>query len=101
LEGMITEFKRHDVTPEHLKAQITAISQFVHKTAQEAALEDKLTDLTYIYEGLNQALQEKYLDGEDQLDLLIEAIEDTDLFIDSTIFIDGFYRFTPKELRVV
>lgn len=101
LEGMITEFKRHDVTPEHLKAQITAISQFVHKTAQEAALEDKLTDLTYIYEGLNQALQEKYLDGEGQLDLLIEAIEDTDLFIDSTIFIDGFYRFTPKELRVV
>lgn len=101
LEGMITEFKRHDVTPELLKTQITEISQFVHKTAQEAALEDKLTDLTYIFENLNQTLQDKYLDGEDQLDLLIEAIEKTDTFKDSVIYIDGFYRFTPKEMRVV
>lgn len=101
LESMINEFKRHDISPDMLQEQILEIGAFVHNSKQELALNDKLRDLSYIYEKLTQTLQNKYMDGEDQLDLLIDKIYTTDFFDDSEIFIDGFYRFTPKELRVV
>src|SRR5699024_7344227 len=101
LETMITEFKRYDVTPDVLKKQQLMIDQYVHKTPKEVSLRNKLDDLTYIYEELASALQGTYIDNEDQLDMLTERILETDYFQDAEIYLDGFYRFTPKELNVI
>lgn len=101
LETMITEFKRYDVTPDVLKQQQLMIDQYVHKTPAEVSLMNKLDDLTYIYEKLAIALQGTYIDNEDQLDMLTERILETDYFQDAEIYLDGFYRFTPKELNVI
>lgn len=101
LESMITEFKRYDVTPEALNMQKMQIDQYAHKEAGEAALSNKLADLYYVYEQLQIALQGKYIDSEDQLGLLTEQIENVALLEDAEVYFDGFYRFTPKELRVV
>src|SRR5699024_6341434 len=101
LEQMIAEFKRYGVTPEMLHEQIGQIEQQSDADTNEQSLEHKLTDLTYIYEKLIYALQGKYVDSEDQLQLLAEKISQSTLLNDAEIYIDGFHRFTPQELLVI
>ncbi|MBP2076625.1 helicase-exonuclease AddAB subunit AddB [Oceanobacillus polygoni] len=101
LEQMITEFKRYQITPEILHMQMEHMNQFVHKAPGEVALMNKLDDLVYIYERLNSALKDHYMDGEDQLQLLAEKIEESSILQDAEIYIDGFHSFTPNELVVV
>src|SRR5690625_7820864 len=71
----MTEFKRHDITPEVLQLQQERINTFTHQTPKEMSLVSKLSDLTYIYEHLIAALADRYIDAEDRLDLLIQQIE--------------------------
>src|SRR5699024_7296827 len=101
LEMMITEFKRHQITPEMLNMQIEHMNTFVHKEPAEVSLTNKLTDLTYIYEKLVIALHGKYIDAEDQLQLLAEKLIETTLLDDAEIYVDGFHRFTPQELHII
>lgn len=101
LEKMITEFKRYQVTPEVLQLQIDQLNQFVHKERGEEALTKKLEDLSYIYEELVYALQGKYVDSEDQLQLLAEKIKEAAFLENAEVYLDGFHRFTPKELQVL
>ncbi|SFA81919.1 DNA helicase/exodeoxyribonuclease V, subunit B [Lentibacillus halodurans] len=101
LENMITEFKRYRITPEMLYMQMQQMQQFVHKEPGEAALTGKLNDLVYIYENLIHALQGKYIDSEDQLQMLADKIKDAPLLENADIYLDGFHRFSPKELLVV
>ena len=101
LEGMITEFKRYDISPEALHVQVDELGQVVHKTPREASLANKLEDLSYIYDRLSNALRGKYVDGEDQLQMLAEKAVQTDYFRGAEIYLDGFYRLTPNELSVV
>lgn len=94
LDGMMTEFKRHCITPEMLQEQM-------HSTREKPALQHKLDDLYYIYAEMARLFGDKYMDGEDQLQLLAEHIPSLSLFQDATIYIDGFHRFTPKELLII
>lgn len=101
LENMITEFKRYRITPEMLDLQMRQMQQFVHKEPGEAALAGKLNDLAYIYENLTRAMEDKYIDSEDQLQLLADKIQAAPQLENADIYIDGFHRFSPKELLVV
>lgn len=94
LEGMITEFKRHNITPEMLQEQMTY-------TAENVPLQQKLHDLHVIYAHLTETLRSQYIDGEDQLQMLVDKIKDTSFLQRAIIYIDGFYRFTPKELAII
>ncbi len=94
IEGMITEFKRHCITPEYLEEQLKF-------TAGNISLTNKLDDLHYIYAHLMSQLENKYIDGEDQLTMLTEKIAHTPFFYNAEIYIDGFHRFTPKELGII
>ncbi|MGM8366094.1 helicase-exonuclease AddAB subunit AddB [Virgibacillus sp. W0181] len=101
LEKLITEFKRYRITPELLQMQLDELERFVHKETGEQALSNKLGDLLYIYEKLVIALQDKYIDSEDQLQLLADKIGETPFLKDAHIYLDGFHRFTPQELYVI
>ncbi|MEQ6375419.1 helicase-exonuclease AddAB subunit AddB [Bacillaceae bacterium S4-13-56] len=101
LEGMITELKRYCVTPELLKDQIQQMKQFQHTTPQENSLMDKLHDLSKIYEALSSELVHHYMDAEDRLQMLIDKIPSSKELEGATIYLDGFYRFTPQELQVI
>lgn len=94
VERIITEFKRHCITPDLLAEQMTY-------TGQNIALTNKLADLHYMYGKLSALLEHKYIDGEDQLTLLIEKIADTPFLQQADIYIDGFHRFTPKEQEII
>src|SRR5690625_768656 len=75
LDGMITEFKRHCITPEMLEEQI-------HYANEQSALQLKLDDLHYIYKELMVLFADKYMDGEDQLQLLVDKIASVPFFQD-------------------
>lgn len=93
LERVITEFKRHCVTPQILQEHINFI--------EHEPITNKLSDIHYIYDNLIQLLQHKYIDGEDQLNLLASHIPNTEMLKEAEIYIDGFHRFTPVELLVI
>src|SRR5699024_7034501 len=93
LETIITEFKRYQITPEMLLLQHEQINQFRHKEPGELALMNKLTDLYYIYEKLTIALQNSYIDNEDQLQLLAEKIKESSMLDNAEVYVDGFHRF--------
>ncbi|TMN23058.1 helicase-exonuclease AddAB subunit AddB [Lentibacillus cibarius] len=101
LERMITEFKRYRITPDMLYMQVEQMKQFVHQEPGEVALAGKLNDLAYIYEKLAMALHGKYVDSEDQLQLLADKLKDAPSLDGATIYLDGFHRLSPKELLVV
>src|SRR5690625_243577 len=94
IEGIITEFKRHCITPDLLLEQL-------NYTKENITLSNKLSDLHYIYAQLTELLQDKYIDGEDQLLLLTEKIAHTTFLEQAEVFVDGFHRFTPKELGIL
>ncbi len=100
LEGMITEFKRYRVTPEHLFAILDSMNEG-QEEMQSQLLKHKLEDLAQIYEQLTSALQDHYLDSEDTLELLARKIETASFLEGAEVFLDGFYRFTPQELYVI
>src|SRR5690625_2147417 len=93
LEQVMTEFKRHCISPDHLQEQVHLI--------EHEPLKNKLSDLHYIYQQLVLSLQDKYIDGEDQLQMLANNILKTDILKNAEIYIDGFHRFTPIELEVI
>src|SRR5699024_4450492 len=93
----MTEFKRHCITPENLKEQIEHIEQVQNKNQ----LSNKLTDLYDIFSEFSLAMEDKYIDGEDQLQMLATQLKDAPTLQQSHIYIDGFYRFTPKELLII
>ncbi|MEN1970229.1 helicase-exonuclease AddAB subunit AddB [Lentibacillus sp. N15] len=101
LENMITEFKRYNISPDMLKTEMEQINRFTHKEQEEVSLTNKLQDLTYLYEKLSVRLQDKYIDSEDQLQLLAKKVAHASSLNDAIIYFDGFHRFTPQELLVV
>jgi ATP-dependent helicase/nuclease subunit B len=60
----------------------------------------KLEELTALYHAFNAALLDKYLEKETILEALAGVIATMDMQ-DTYIFIDGYYRFTARELQIV
>src|SRR5690625_6547715 len=88
LENMITEFKRYQITPEMLQLQMKELGESAHLDPGEKSLTRKLDDLSYVYEKLVIALHDKYVDTEDQLQLLADKISVTTLLEDAEIIFD-------------
>src|SRR5690625_8034861 len=82
-----------------LQLQMKELGESAHLDPGEKSLTSKLDDLSYVYEKLVIALHDKYVDAEDQLQLLADKISETTLLQDAEIYFDGFHRFTPQELR--
>ncbi|SDC44644.1 DNA helicase/exodeoxyribonuclease V, subunit B [Pelagirhabdus alkalitolerans] len=97
LEAMITEFKRYQVTPEDLTAQI----DHEEVSGRVGSLTKKLEDLHYIYEQLTHVLAHQYIDGEDRLSILAQKVKQSNYLKNAIIYVDGFHRFTPQEQSVI
>lgn len=89
----ITEFKKHNVTIEDLKEEIT-------KTEDEY-LKNKLKDMLFIYEKFEEKIQDNYIEETDLLTILAENLDKVDLVKDSIIYIDEFAGFTTQEYEVI
>ncbi|PKR78307.1 helicase-exonuclease AddAB subunit AddB [Halalkalibacillus sediminis] len=101
LEAMITELKRYRITPDVLDRIVDEMQDFQHLNANEKALQQKLEDLLLIFQHLEEQLKGHYIDSEDQLEMMVEKIEESNVLNGATIYIDGFHRFTPQEFFVI
>ena len=90
----ITECKQYDISPEVLKEQAELFRD-------QPILMEKLLDLAVVFQKFEDDLADQYVDQEDQFEALIMQISQADFVRNSEFWIDGFYSFTPKMLRVV
>jgi ATP-dependent helicase/nuclease subunit B len=91
--GTISELKRYNISPDALASFDTA--------SISRQLSDKLYDIGLIYEEFEKRLHDKYIDTDDDLDLLARKLPQCELFESSEIWLDEFSGFTPQEYAVI
>lgn len=94
LEELICEFKQQDISPISLLSGIDRIDE-------SSILKMKLEDIAMIYSKFETYLENRYIDNEDHLNLLIQHLEESKFIEDAEIWIDGFHVFTPQTLRII
>ncbi|GGH86154.1 ATP-dependent helicase/nuclease subunit B [Pullulanibacillus pueri] len=95
LQQTISEFKRYSLSSEDLKEKWEHLNE--ETQGNETLLVDKLHDLQLIYNALDQALLDKYVDSDDYLTLATEQLPKWEALQTAEVWIDGFERFTPQE----
>jgi ATP-dependent helicase/nuclease subunit B len=94
MSEVITELKRYDIDPDSIKIASG-------KLKQNEALKGKLEDINLIFEKFESHLHEKYIDAEDRLSMLADALDKTKRFDNTEIWIDEFSTFTPIQYKVL
>jgi len=89
----ISELKRYNIT--------TDILNGLDSNKVSSQLRDKLHDIGLIYEDFEKRLHDKYIDSDDNLDLLAEKLPQCKLFDNAEIWLDEFSGFTPQEYAVI
>ncbi len=94
MADLITELKQQDITP-GLLLEKQVLSE------EEAVLGQKLHDIGILYQYFNDYMQDRYIDMEDYINLLIEKIKDSRLLTNARVWIDSFTTFSSQSLRVI
>ncbi|PKM95506.1 MAG: helicase-exonuclease AddAB subunit AddB [Firmicutes bacterium HGW-Firmicutes-1] len=93
LKGLLTELYQYnwqDDSFEKVKEEVTS-----------TLLKEKIKDAGILLQEYKDYLNEKYITTENTMDLLIEGIFKNEWLKDADIFIDGFYGFTPIQVKVI
>jgi len=105
ISDMITEFKRCDVSPDDLEKAYLAICENSVENSSNynsgSMLREKLKEIILLYREYEKALQDKYIDGDDELTLLYKKLDISSLFDGSEIWIDEFSGFTEQEYKII
>lgn len=94
VSGLITEFKRYNVSPE-------ALDKILKNLEVEPYLRQKLIEIKEVYSKFEDMLKTKYRDSDDELSLLSQKLDNTEMYDNAEIWIDGFAGFTPQEFEVI
>ncbi|WP_136606560.1 helicase-exonuclease AddAB subunit AddB [Paenibacillus dokdonensis] len=98
LGDVYTEMKRYCIDSSAVKQ---VLDQMIATSAATPILRSKLEDLWTVYKDFEQEMSPLYIDEEDNLIRLTEAVRDSSYLQGADIWIDGFHGFTPQELQVV
>lgn len=98
LSQLYTEMKRYCIDATHVEEQL---SQMQTNGSGTPILRDKLGDILTLYRDFEQELSPLYMDNEDHLMTLAEAIPNSSYVKNADIWIDGFHGFTPQEFIVL
>jgi len=93
VSSIISEFKKYNVDIEDLHKIDEKMDNF--------ELIKKLKELAIIYESFNSKMHENYIDGDDELTLVIKKLLENDIYKGTEIWIDEFTSFTPQQLDIV
>lgn len=94
IKSVISEFTQYDIQPDML-------DELQKKAEKNPILCQKLSDIKTIYEGFREYLKEKYITGEEILDVLSLVAKKSKLLKDSVIVLDGFTGFTPVQNKLL
>ena len=94
MKSIISEFTQYDIQPD-------SIDEMLKETEKYPNLYYKLKDIQTVYEAFQNYLQEKYITGEEILDVLALAASRSKVLKDSVIVLDGFTGFTPIQNKLL
>ncbi len=94
VKSIISEFTQYNIQPEHL-------GEMMEQMKKNPNLYYKLSDLKVVYESFRDYLKEKYITGEEVLDVLSSVAHKSKLLRDSVIVLDGFTGFTPVQNKLL
>jgi ATP-dependent helicase/nuclease subunit B len=93
ISEIISEFKKYNINVGNLNK--------IYEKIDNLELIRKLKELTIIYEAFNSKMHENYIDGDDELVLLIKKLLENDIYKDAQVWIDEFTNFTPQQLEII
>ena len=94
MKSILSEFTQYDINP-------SVLDELLEKTEENTNFYYKLKEIQTIYEGFQDYLQEKYITGEELLDVLCFAVPKSKILKGSTIVLDGFTGFTPVQNKLL
>ncbi len=94
MADLITELKQQDITPEQLLEKRVL-------REDDTTLDQKIHDIGLLYQSFNSYMQDRYIDMEDYINLLIKKIKDSSILLNSRVWIDSFTTFSSQSLRVI
>ncbi len=94
LSMTLTEFFQYQISPEIL-------SNLAQQDTLSHNAQQKCLDLAYIYRCYLDFLQNDMISQDETLSYLAEKLKTSDALVDTEIWIDGFYGFTPQEYTVL
>lgn len=94
VNDFITEMKQYNMTALELPEKISEVDE-------DSLLHRKLQDVYKIYCRYEAALEGKYADTEDSMELFAEKIPQSQWIKESEIWVFGFDSFTPKSLKII
>lgn len=87
----LTQYDIHEETLEKLQGEISISANLAYK----------LSDIQMIYRGFKDYLQEKYITGEELLEVLCEVVGKSRILRGCTVVLDGFTGFTPVQNKLL
>ena len=90
---IITELKQSGIDSTLLKNSI--------KSSDNKNFFNKINDVAFIYSAYSSILAEKYLDSDDDLDRLNNALFGNRFFKGKTVYIDAFDGFTAQQYKII
>ncbi|WP_160693180.1 helicase-exonuclease AddAB subunit AddB [Clostridium sp. C2-6-12] len=93
ISEVISEFKKYNIDIDKLNK--------IDEQIQEEELVQKIKELGIVYEAFNLKMHENYIDGDDQLTLLIKKLLENDVYKNTEVWIDEFTSFTPQQLEII
>ena len=101
----LSEMKNYCISPEKLAGSldtVKAIDDLNDNNNLRGDLEGRITEFAFIYKEFEAFLQKnKYLDADDNLQILADHLHKAKFLRDTQVWIDGFHGFTPLEIEVI
>lgn len=94
LKSMISELYQYRIGEDQLESLISQMNR-------NPLLQLKLRDLSVIYHAFQKKLQNEYITAEEQLMVLCNHIDHSEMIKNSVILLDEFTGFTPIQYRVL
>ncbi|MDD2621307.1 MAG: exodeoxyribonuclease V subunit gamma, partial [Syntrophomonadaceae bacterium] len=94
LSQLLSDFKQQDIMPSDLIFDPDEMKE--HEMSRQ-----KFQDIALLYERFNQYLQGRYIDSDDQIDILLEKMTKVKFIQESRIWIDGFSTFSPRSIKII
>ena len=94
VKSVISELTQYNIHPEDM-------DEMLEKLEKNPSLCHKLSDIKVIYEGFKEYLSDKYITGEEVLDVLVPMVGKSKLLKSSTVILDGFTGFTPIQNKLL
>ena len=94
VNNFISELKQYN-------CGVAEIEQIAGEVEEGSYVQKKLQDLHLLYSRYEQAIEGKYTDSEDYIDLFLGKISQSELIRGNVIWIYGFDSFAPKAMSVI